>query len=284
MRISNNVNVQAEPFHLNYMKMNPHDPHQIHHAHPNMEFLYIHEGKGKVEINKKEYRMESGSLFVFQPFQPHKIVAEAGFVRSVYMFDPYEVDSRIAPFQDIHQFFHFLWKAALGQPTVYFPAVGNLIVWLFDLLHREKARKPKFINEENDILFMLSMLQALKPHQEEYQDNKVKKHHRAAHTMEAILNWVETHYKEKFELHQMSADLHLSTCYLSHMVRKITGSSITQIINVRRMKEAQHLLQTTTKSISVISEEVGFQTDSYFCRVFKSTYGIKPNEFRQSSQ
>ena len=50
----------------------------------------------------------------------------------------------------------------------------------------------------------------------------------------------------------------------------------------RRIQEAKALLMGTDKSIEEISEEVGFGSESYFCKLFKRYEGITPTDFRNA--
>lgn len=50
----------------------------------------------------------------------------------------------------------------------------------------------------------------------------------------------------------------------------------------RRIQEAKALLMGTDKSIEEISEEVGFGSESYFCKLFKRYEGMTPTDFRNA--
>ncbi|MGU3566523.1 helix-turn-helix domain-containing protein [Paenibacillus sp. D51F] len=132
------------------------------------------------------------------------------------------------------------------------------------------------------MLCLLSILQHLEPFEKGMhlgQDDPFMP--RFSHTVMQMMEWIELHYKEKFDLHRMSEDLHLSTYYLSRMFRQSTGSSITEFIISRRLKEACLLLETTTKTAGFIAQEVGFHNGSYFSRVFKTSLGVTPKGYRK---
>ncbi|MCA1021024.1 helix-turn-helix transcriptional regulator [Halobacillus litoralis] len=75
--------------------------------------------------------------------------------------------------------------------------------------------------------------------------------------------------------------LNVNPNYLSGMFTKETGGSITQFINQQRITEAKELLCITEHSLMDISMLLGYNSQSYFTRVFKSVEGIGPKEFRQ---
>lgn len=78
----------------------------------------------------------------------------------------------------------------------------------------------------------------------------------------------------------LAAELGLSRVQLYRKVKQITGSSPVEIIRITRLKAAEHLLRTTSKTVSEISYDVGFSSPSYFTKCFKDYFGHLPNEGR----
>ena len=78
----------------------------------------------------------------------------------------------------------------------------------------------------------------------------------------------------------LAAELGLSRVQLYRKVKRITGSSPVEIIRITRLKAAEHLLRTTSKTVSEISYDVGFSSPSYFTKCFKDYFGHLPNEGR----
>ncbi|TAF68085.1 MAG: helix-turn-helix domain-containing protein [Cytophagales bacterium] len=74
---------------------------------------------------------------------------------------------------------------------------------------------------------------------------------------------------------------HLSASYLSDLLAKETGRSAKDHINDFIIDKAQHLLLSSTQSISEIAYFLGFNYPHYFGRLFKQKTGKTPQEFRQ---
>lgn len=74
--------------------------------------------------------------------------------------------------------------------------------------------------------------------------------------------------------------VHLSTNYLSDLLRKETGSSTKDHINKFIAKKAKDMLIGTNDSVSEIAYSLGFNYPHYFTRFFKSQTGKTPVEFR----
>lgn len=74
--------------------------------------------------------------------------------------------------------------------------------------------------------------------------------------------------------------LGLTPNYLGDLVRKHTVHSAHDYIRHFILREAQHQLQYSNASINEISYNMGYKYPHHFTRVFKSTYGITPSEYR----
>ena len=80
---------------------------------------------------------------------------------------------------------------------------------------------------------------------------------------------------------QYCADkLCLSTNYFSDLVKKETGLSAIKHIQQKVMDIAKERILCTDKSISQISDEMGFGYPQHFTRWFKKMEGCTPNEYR----
>ena len=97
-----------------------------------------------------------------------------------------------------------------------------------------------------------------------------------------IKEYIDKHYMEPITLHSMGEALHISSYYLSHVFKQMSGYSPVQYLLRRRIGEAQTLLITTDLSITRIAEMVGYDTQSYFNQQFTNNVGMPPNKFRQN--
>ena len=64
--------------------------------------------------------------------------------------------------------------------------------------------------------------------------------------------------------------------------KRVTGQSIVDYINARRIEAAQKLLETTELSIGSVAEQTGFASAAHFRRVFRETMGVGPLQYRKS--
>jgi len=75
-------------------------------------------------------------------------------------------------------------------------------------------------------------------------------------------------------------ELHLSPNYLGDLIKKETGKSAQEHIQLKLIDMAKEKLFDRTKSISDIAYELGFKYQQHFSRMFKKETGYTPNEYR----
>ncbi|WP_130734653.1 AraC family transcriptional regulator [Flavobacterium sp. J27] len=80
----------------------------------------------------------------------------------------------------------------------------------------------------------------------------------------------------------VAQQLHVSSNYLSDMLRSITGQTTQQHIHNKLIDKAKELLSTTNLSVSEIAYQLGFDYPSSLTKLFKKKTDISPLEFRQS--
>ncbi|MEK3883049.1 AraC family transcriptional regulator [Paenibacillus sp. PL2-23] len=282
MKLSTNVNLRREPFHINYRKTSESQQWEVFHFHQAMELLYVYEGTGTAIVGHRMLPIEPGTLLLFQPFQLHRLVVSDRFVRTVLMFDPHAVEAYIQPFGRIRHLFQSLWKSGLQQQSFRHPKLGPELEEAFDRLVRHLSTVPYDKQADEYGLLLLSCLHSLSAYDRRLEAKELPK--RMPHHIEAVILWLEDHYKEKLSLEQLAADLHLSPYYVSHSFTQITGSSITDYMLGRRIKEACRLLETTSLTISAIALDIGFSNPSYFCKLFKQYVGVTPLKFREQAR
>lgn len=74
--------------------------------------------------------------------------------------------------------------------------------------------------------------------------------------------------------------LHLSANYFGDLIKKETGKTALEYIQIKLIDTAKERIFDTSKSISEISYELGFKYPQHFTRLFKQKVGLSPVEYR----
>ncbi len=74
--------------------------------------------------------------------------------------------------------------------------------------------------------------------------------------------------------------LHLSANYLGDLIKKETGKTAQENIQLKLMDIAKEKVFDTSKSVSEIAYELGFKYPQHFSRMFKKSVGHTPKDYR----
>ncbi len=85
-------------------------------------------------------------------------------------------------------------------------------------------------------------------------------------------------------IEQMADKLSVSQRYLSDTLKKETGKTSTEHLQLYLIDEAKDILLNPNKTISEVAYELGFEYPPYFSRLFKKKEGISPTEYREKCQ
>lgn len=80
---------------------------------------------------------------------------------------------------------------------------------------------------------------------------------------------------------KLSAALGYHPNYLNRIIKQTTGKPLHKYLTDCRMKNAKMLLMTTDADIAVLSKKSGFNSASYFTKIFREETGLTPKEFRR---
>ena len=107
-----------------------------------------------------------------------------------------------------------------------------------------------------------------------------------------LLDRFNTQLQEYFETGQLQQNgipsidqiadiLQVSQRYLSDMLKKETGKTTTEHLQLFLVEEAKNILLNPNKNISEVAFELGFEYPQYFSRLFKKKEGLSPSEYRE---
>ncbi|MFP3126583.1 AraC family transcriptional regulator [Ectobacillus funiculus] len=273
-----------KPIVWNYSTKSTNPVKAFYHWHQCCEVLYIYEGSGTVVVNHQTYVIKKGMLFFFQPFELHKvfpsIMPNTPYRRTVIHLDPVILESYLQSFPRRCNFFTQLWKSSIKERSFNMENEFNSINSYFHS-YEQAMRKGVGSSQEEITFFMLQLLTSIQAACQNEAENKHLEH-RSERYSELIMRWLEAHYTEEFVLDQLAAELHLSKYHVSRVFRNETGSSITEYLTARRIKQACHLLETSTLSVEQIGAKVGLNNTSHFIHMFKKVVGVTPLKYRNS--
>lgn len=99
-----------------------------------------------------------------------------------------------------------------------------------------------------------------------------------------IADYIINHHHEIISLDMLAKLFYLDKCYLSRIFKDITNFTVCEFLNQQRTKHAKQLLLQTQKPIQEIALQVGYESLTYFERVFHAETGFAPLRYRKEMQ
>lgn len=87
-----------------------------------------------------------------------------------------------------------------------------------------------------------------------------------------------------YNVEALAAAMNMSRSSLHRKIKALTDLSSLDFIRIIRLKHAAELLQEGELRINEICDRVGFQSPSYFAKVFQKQFGVTPTEFVQQNK
>ena len=97
----------------------------------------------------------------------------------------------------------------------------------------------------------------------------------------SALKEIEENYMNA-SLSCVAAANHVTSAYVSRLVKEMTGKTFKQLLLEKRLDKAAVLLKSTKLPIGDIILLVGYENTSYFYKMFTERYKMSPKEFRIS--
>lgn len=112
----------------------------------------------------------------------------------------------------------------------------------------------------------------------EYDDYKNKQ------KIQRAIGFIQKNYAKDLNMAVVSNHISMNYSLFSYVFKQFTGMNFVNYLKEIRMKEAKRLLEETDKKIIEISNEVGYENEKHFMKIFKSATGVSPTEFRKNAQ
>jgi AraC-like DNA-binding protein len=99
-----------------------------------------------------------------------------------------------------------------------------------------------------------------------------------------LLDFIDQRLLDNPSVSDVSAYLKLSKSRTSHFIKELTGRSLRELKEQRRLRRAQDLLAATALSVKEVAVQCGFNDENYFCRYFRLKAGSSPLTFRRETR
>lgn len=88
-------------------------------------------------------------------------------------------------------------------------------------------------------------------------------------------------YESSITIDKICNELNINKSYFCKLFKSETGYTFTNFLNIFRIEKSKSLLKDTDMSLLDIAISVGFNSQSYYCSVFKKITNKTPLEYKQ---
>jgi AraC-like DNA-binding protein len=99
--------------------------------------------------------------------------------------------------------------------------------------------------------------------------------------MGAIYEYIDAHYDQKPDVNKVAAKVHLTTPAFCRYFKRQTNMTFTDFVNQYRIERAKNLLMQD-QNVTETCYAVGFESISYFNKLFNKIVGENPSAFKKN--
>ena len=219
------------------------------------QILFVLDGEGVLTCEGMEYTLKKGTAFYLDSTTPHKYSSVRNLTTAWVTFS----GSGCEAIQDYIEGRTFLFAQDIPVKK-YITQIEQLEQEYFD-----KRREGILSSMVYSIIF--SFFDSLL--------------HPVRSNMDTVIRFLEENFQKRITIPQLAQLNHSSKSTFCKEFKDTFGCTAFEKLTSIRMVNAKHLLQLhPSEKVSTIAAKCGYEDAGYFCKVYKSTYGISPREER----
>lgn len=102
--------------------------------------------------------------------------------------------------------------------------------------------------------------------------------------LQKAFEYIERNITSDISLYDISCEAGFSVPHFYRLFKRLTGDTVGSYILRRKLALAAKEMINSSKSISSIAFDYGFESHDVFTRAFKRTYGVSPKKYRQGDE
>jgi len=236
--------------------------------------ILIHSKGGSRQIDQRQYNMMGYQIHLIFPGQSC----------SFYFFKETSAYHIRIPMQNFYKLCHILSiniKLLKDYPILHVsPNEFDILRYEFNMIRTELYRCQPLLSLIATRI--AAILQEIKRFITRQIDNL------AAYTyppmLSRFLELIEQHYKQQHRVSYYASTLNVTSNYLSKLTRRHMQVKPLKLIHDRLIKEAQHLLRSSSSPIKSTIIELGFEDFSTFSHFFKKRTNMSPLAYQKKMQ
>ena len=239
------------------------------------------EGETSVSFNLHEFRLKKDSMFIFTPKNILQVNSQQYFKADVIAISP-DFMRRINI--DIKNMMPLFLKFVENPTLALTPEESRSMRGMIAQIERE-TRGPE-THFSFDIVSGLIAATIYKVgdimyhYLAEHPEGQNNSHNRAEEYFKQFTHLLGEHFREERSVGFYARQLCITPKYLTTLIKRISGQSVSEWIDNYVIIEAKTLLKYSTMSIQEIAYYLNFPNQSFFGSYFKRNTGMSPSQYK----
>ena len=239
------------------------------------------EGETSVSFNLHEFRLKKDSMFIFTPKNILQVNSRQYFKADVIAISP-DFMRRINI--DIKNMMPLFLKFVENPTLALTPEESRSMRGMIAQIERE-TRGPE-THFSFDIVSGLIAATIYKVgdimyhYLAEHPEGQNNSHNRAEEYFKQFTHLLGEHFREERSVGFYARQLCITPKYLTTLIKRISGQSVSEWIDNYVILEAKTLLKYSTMSIQEIAYYLNFPNQSFFGSYFKRNTGMSPSQYK----
>jgi len=239
------------------------------------------EGETSVSFNLHEFRLKKDSMFIFTPKNILQVNSQQYFKANVIAISP-DFMRRINI--DIKNMMPLFLKFVENPTLALTPEESRSMRGMIAQIERE-TRGPE-THFSFDIVSGLIAATIYKVgdimyhYLAEHPEGQNNSHNRAEEYFKQFTHLLGEHFREERSVGFYARQLCITPKYLTTLIKRISGQSVSEWIDNYVILEAKTLLKYSTMSIQEIAYYLNFPNQSFFGSYFKRNTGMSPSQYK----
>lgn len=239
------------------------------------------EGETSVSFNLHEFRLKKDSMFIFTPKNILQVNSQQYFKADVIAISP-DFMRRINI--DIKNMMPLFLKFVENPALTLTPEESRSMRGMIAQIERE-TRGPE-THFSVDIVSGLIAATIYKVgdimyhYLAEHPEGQNNSHNRAEEYFKQFTHLLGEHFREERSVGFYARQLCITPKYLTTLIKRISGQSVSEWIDNYVILEAKTLLKYSTMSIQEIAYYLNFPNQSFFGSYFKRNTGMSPSQYK----
>lgn len=239
------------------------------------------EGETSVSFNLHEFRLKKDSMFIFTPKNILQVNSQQYFKADVIAISP-DFMRRINI--DIKNMMPLFLKFVENPTLALTPEESRSMRGMIAQIERE-TRGPE-THFSFDIVSGLIAATIYKVgdimyhYLAEHPEGQNNSHNRAEEYFKQFTHLLGEHFREERSVGFYARQLCITPKYLTTLIKRISGQSVSEWIDNYVILEAKTLLKYSMMSIQEIAYYLNFPNQSFFGSYFKRNTGMSPSQYK----